>query len=213
MANSHLTSQSVRLWTRTVLYVRPSTQSYFYGDWWLDLPLFVSIRWRSDWNPLLSTHPRWIYDYGFGASFDSSYSVWALIHPVGGITQTPALSPNLDRSHFMLPERRDPFLLLLCCCWFFFNEYSCNPHQQDPPPILPHDNITPRWSCATLWGRGTIRWWFWAFYLGLGWLTRATRVLLCHLDTEAVSESMGCYSTVNENIPPVLRYWTLFWTR
>lgn len=80
----------------------------------------MSIRWRSDWNPLLSTHPRWIYDYGFGASFDSSYSVWALIHRVGGMTQTPALSPNMDRSHFMLPERRDPLLLLLCCCCCFF---------------------------------------------------------------------------------------------
>lgn len=80
----------------------------------------MSIRWRSDWNPLLSTHPRWIYDYGFSASFDSSYSVWAVIHRVGGITQTPALSPNMDCSHFMLPERRDPLLLLLCCCCCFF---------------------------------------------------------------------------------------------
>lgn len=95
------------------------------------------MRWRSDCNaapartqnnPLLPTHP----------SFDSFYGVWELIRRVGGITQTPALSPNMDRSHFTLPERRDPLLLPLCCCCFF-NEHSCNPHQQHPPPPLPHD--------------------------------------------------------------------------
>lgn len=71
------------------------------------------------------------------------------------VTQAPALCPNMDHSHFMLLERRDPLTAIV-----LFYEHSCNPPQRPFWCPLPPDKF-----CFTghVWpwlewngGRGTI---------------------------------------------------------